>query len=232
MKFKYIFYSVLLSIFCFQNSFAQVPIEEETIVEYGVKQSFPYPKYRIGISPSAFMNFFPGIQISNDYGITDRIQLSSETAYIFQSAYGSSANGFRLKIGPEFNVASNRIIRYSIGLHYLHRTTIADREDQIVFREDNYVEHIDFKRKKVVNGLELYSDLSWKLSPRLTLETGVGFGQGNIIVSDSEKNQFREPDELDIIIDGFNWFTGTDRVGKDVYYIMSFNVNISYTIIQ
>ena len=64
-------------------------------------------KYQLGITPSAILNVFHGIQLSHKFQLTDRIQFDLETAYLFDKLgiADKAFSGFRLRPSIAFRLS-------------------------------------------------------------------------------------------------------------------------------
>lgn len=142
--------------------------------------------YELGFTPSAMVNFFPAIQISNDLKLNNEWALATEAAYIFYSFRSPDldAEGYRYKIGIERHFEINLQENFIIGLHYINRHTTEDREYQEYFIDGELIEYFNFQKEKKLSGLNLYIGNNFYFSEKISMEFGVGFGYGKIIVHD------------------------------------------------
>jgi len=176
------------------------------------------PKYSVGISPSAFLNVYEGVQISQDLRIAKGINLTLESAYIYSSSFypNRKIEGVRLRPGIELDALS-------IGFFYLKRYIKEDFTYLIKHYELKYVRKIPVVRVKDLSGLGINLDLKNKLTDRFRIDLGFGFGLGTLSIRDEIIGGYNREFEYK------NWFV-YDSIGKFFLPIVFFNINISYAI--
>lgn len=203
-------YIVLIFIVPF-SLFGQKESTETAIKSYG------FPKYRIGISPTSVLHWYPSIQVSNDYAIHKRVNATLETGYIFEGApmltninNRTLTSGLENRIGVEFALISNRTFLFSTGLSYMHK--------YILVKGREWVNRGEFLRWQSVSNKFYYNNgyvtlnAHKKLGSKIMLEFGVGIGAGYRI---SKTNRA-------------NFLPRNNEYLPDVYY----NLNISYIIFE
>jgi len=186
---------------------------------------FFLPKYSIGISPSALLNVYEGVQISQDLRISKGINLTLESAYIYSSSFyvDRKIEGIRLRPGIEFLVNNSEEDALAIGLFYLKRYIKEDFSYLVKYFDYDFVRKVPVVKIKDLSGLGMNLDFKNKLTDRFRIDFGFGFGLGTLSIRDE-------------IVDGDNrelkyqnWFV-YDSIGKSFLPIVFFNVNISYAI--
>lgn len=195
-------------------------------------EKIEFKKYALGISPSAILNYYSGIQLSHDIGVRQNVNLAIETGYIFSGVYSENSlatNGFRLKTGVQLMAASSEYLSVNLGISYVYRYSKAPREFTINFWEEEYIELVKFDRTKTVSAVEFNISMYVALTNRLRLEMGMGMGPGIILVEDKNSTQRRNEDSFQFREFNFNLYDGA---GRGFFLLGSFNINLSYILIQ
>lgn len=144
-------------------------------------QEIAFPKYRLGITPTSFANWHPAMQLSFDRGFKEKYNFALEGGYVFTSVF--NGKGYRLRPGIEMMIARGRYIGLSGGFHinYRHsweyninRTRATNGEFLFINYDDNV--------QRILIGANLSENLVIKLSKRIFLELGSGFGVGSYFV--------------------------------------------------
>lgn len=218
---KFIKILSLIIVLGFYNSMLA---QSDTIVKN--ERNAKFAKYALGYSISAFANFFPAVQLSHDFGINDKLNISLETAYIFGSAYSQNVSGFRLKPGIQYGFSSaDEKSYFLIGLQANIRYSEGPRELFEYFPEQNFYKITRTTRSKTLIGGELYLGFRFSLLSRLNLEIGSGLGYGILNVEDADTSD-----------SGFNEFVGIfnpyDLPGRYPFLIVSPHLNLSYDIFK
>ena len=188
-----------------------------------------YGKYAIGISPSALFNFYPGIQVSHDVRLWDRLAFTAETGYIFSSAYSNYVRGFRFKPGVQYLLVRSEQFALAMGVNYVLRYSKSPRSFNLNYFDDNYTEIVQVDREKIISGGEFTMSLIFGLTERLRLEMGGGLGAGRIYINDLNSTQKRDDNGLTFRDFNFNFY---DRAGKQEFLVASFNINLSYVLVK
>jgi hypothetical protein len=140
-------------------------------------QKLEYPSLRIGFTPSALANFYPGIQFSFDKGLK-RSNLEIEAAYIFNSPF--NARGFRIRPGIERLLTNQENSGFSVGIHLHYRWSLEYRN---IIRAAPNGEYLQFfyNEKRVRHYLGPIASFKFihKPAKRLTYEAGLGLGLAN-----------------------------------------------------
>ncbi len=185
-------------------------------------QEFKYNKLAVGISISSLLNSMEAAQVSVDVGLTNRVRLSSEIGYIFNSYFSNSTTGYRIKPSFEVLIYSGREIGFQIGAFALIRNLTVTFKEKVNHEED-YFEYIPVKKSKNLFGTGIAVALVAQITDRLMMEAGIGLGKGTLKVS------------LDKELDSTQtqWFIHSfDRVGEHDFPIVYFNYNFSYSIFK
>lgn len=204
-------------------------------VKLAAQEDIQFHKYAIGFSPSAFANIYSGIQISNDVAILPKLNATIETGYLFRQAGltgGELAGGtlpiqgYRIKAGLQYMMYSSENIGLTFGMNYLQRSQTLEyfREESniLILQEPSYSMR---KTRSTLRGIELNTSIIWKLTDRLRIEFGGGFGWGRNTNKDIENISIPRNDE--------DFFFLIPPVLIDSQLpIFSFNANVSYALIQ
>jgi hypothetical protein len=185
-------------------------------------KKFGYDKLAIGISPSSIFNNVGAIQFSVDARLTNRIRVSSEIAYIYNSSYSYYTSGYRIRPSIEAILYAGEKKGIQLGAFTLIRNFSQDRKIKVRHPE-RYNEYIPVKRSKKLLGAGISLSIVSKKPDRIKIETGGGLGIGAITITD-------EKDIADVREERF--FLSLDRVGKYGFPIIYFNFNISYSIMD
>lgn len=204
-----------------QESSESTEAEED---EYEYVDYIAFEKYSLGITPSAFMNLYGGIQLSQDFGLTERWNISVETGYLFFENYNNAITGYRIKPGLQYMVWSEGIAGFAIGANVNYRNTITEREFVRVYWEEGFRETKKIERTKILIGGEVMFSLFIRLNDVLRMELGAGLGAGDIQTSDSET---LEP-EFRLINRGLQDIF--DLSDDGLVPMGSFHINFSYDI--
>lgn len=183
-----------------------------------------FQKYNVGVSPSAFLNYFPGIQISQDFGINKYLNIPFETAYIYKSVYAPFADGFRIKSGIEWCISPREKAFAIIGIHGIFRRTfeenlLIENNFNAGFRRKYYID-----RTRTLTGGAIVLGCVVKIVDRLYLNFTGGIGGGTLVVT-----QKGVPDEIDVLEERQIWgFAGP----VETYIpVITVNLNFSYNLI-
>jgi hypothetical protein len=158
---------VLIGVKCFAQN-------DSTIVE-----KMHFPRYAIGITPSAILNFYPGLQMSHDIRLHQNLNLSVETGYIpmfLNNNYNSDAAGFRLRTTLETFIKRGRSEALLIGVfvNYRRVETLFDISDTKA--SGSYIEHYRYKEVTEYPGAGLSMSAMIYADRRLTMKFGIGLG--------------------------------------------------------
>ncbi|WP_235299606.1 hypothetical protein [Portibacter marinus] len=137
-----------------------------------------FPKWRIGVTPTALVNLYPGLQMSIDKRLNERINLTCETAYLFTSI--EEQQGIRIRPGVEIFLARSSWVSYVCGVNLTHRFTRGQvvRPTIATNGEFNFLNYR--KLETMLTGMNLSNQLLFKLNSRTYLEAGGGIGIGRL----------------------------------------------------
>jgi hypothetical protein len=193
------------------------------------KEKLEYATYSVGLSPSAFVNFFNGVQVSQDFALKPNLNLTLESAYIFNSIYSDYTQGFRLKPGLEFIVAAGENSAFVMGLHYNYRRTISPRTIGYIYEFDQYTEEVGVDRIKTLHGLMYSLGALGNITDRLRLEFSLGVGLGVLDIRDINSTATRTIDNA-VRFDRSFYFI--DSPTNEFFPLGSINLNFSYIIVE
>ncbi len=185
---------------------------------------FRYEKLRVGFSPSAFLNTYPGLQLSIDKGVRSvpQFNFTLEVASIFRfNTFGERRmRGYRIKPGLEWLLARVEPVGVSLGFYWDLRQTIWKRVEYVSHWDEQYREYADISRTTVLSGGLFGLNLVVHPTPRLMIEGGFALGLGFYTVTDEPKEGYRSQRTGNI-------FLSLDD-GNYSFPLMSFNLNFSY----
>ena len=189
------------------------------------RPNIKFPKYAVGISPSAAINFFEGVQVSNDIGLNDYFNLNLETAYLFGSLNKDRvSNGFRIRPSIEYLPYVAPGFAYIIGFFGLNRFTKEEYFISVSHFEERYNEQIPVIRNKTLYGGGFLFGLMSRINDKILFKFRMGIGGGSLAVEEEssiEDRDFR-----------WNFFNNFDSVGDWQYPIVFTNINFSYIIVR
>ena len=220
MKYIFLFFLLLFGSVCL---YAQ----DESEDEYEYYYPLVFQKYSIGFSPSAFVNFYSGIQFSQDFGIKPNVNLTLETGYIFSSAFLTPVNGLRIKPGFQYLATSNEFVAFLVGASFNYRYINEQRESIFNHFEDGYLETVRFDRIKHFTAAEFNLSVLAKVSEVIRIEFGLGIGAGSLSIEDKNTTQKRTG-ESSFVLFGREF----DTPGKTIMPLASFNLNIQYALVS
>jgi len=186
------------------------------------------PKYSIGISPSSLLNVYEGLQISQDWRIAKRLNLTLESAYIYRSSIHSKRKieGVRLRPGIEILVNHWEENALVVGIFYLKRYIKEDFAHYVNYFEYNFVRKVPVVRVKDFSGFGISLSFKNKLSDRLLMDFGFGIGSGILSIRDDIVGG---GDDRELRYVGWLPY---DSIGESSIPIVIFNINISYAILK
>lgn len=138
-----------------------------------------FPRYALGITPSAVLNFYPGLQISHDIRLDQNLNLGIETAYLpmfLNNNYDSDKVGFRVRTTLETFITRGRSEALLIGVfvNYRRVETLYDISDTKA--SGSYIEHYRYKEVTQYPGAGLSMSAMIYGGSRLTIKFGIGLG--------------------------------------------------------
>lgn len=149
-------------------------------------------RYSFGITPLAFLNKYPGFQLSHNLDIYGPFSMGLESAYIFyiSDADFERAKGFRLRPSLKTRLSDSENFSIGFGFFYNYRRTKAFREVESVRAGGSFIQIIDGSLNSSLSGwgLQLDFDMQKELPD---FYFSVGLGRGRIV------NEYTDP-ELEI----------------------------------
>ena len=128
----------------------------------------------IGITPSALVNVYPGLQMSMDYGLNEWLQITNELGAILDV----SKTGYRWRPGILFSPLRGHFVSISLGLAYNDRKAYQTFEEHVLRAQGQFTELVKNTRKRSIRGAVLVSYLQFRLSEKLKMRIGGGLGSG------------------------------------------------------
>lgn len=193
--------------------------------EYEYVEYISFEKYSIGITPSSFLNLFSGVQISQDFGLSEKLSFSLETGYIFSAFYVKPSSGYNIKPGLQYMFWSEGNIGLVVGANMNYRNTITQRQFIARFWQEQFSEIRVIERNKVLVGGDLMFSMIFLMNEAVKMEFGFGLGLGNLTIVDSE---VLEP-EFRLVRDDIGDFIDTSESG--IIPIGYFHLNFSYDLV-
>jgi len=135
--------------------------------EYEYIEYISFEKYGIGITPSALVNIYGGIQISQDFGLSENLNISLETAYLYNLSFNKPASGFRIKPGIQYMFWSEGITGLAIGINANYRNTTTTRLFRRIYWQENFEETRRVKRNRELIGGDAMFSFFFRLSDAL-----------------------------------------------------------------
>lgn len=145
--------------------------------EYEYYYVYDIPTYRLGISPTALVNYFPAFQLSHDFKVNDDVEFSIETGYVFTSAYGGK--GLRIRVSEEFYLFRNEYIGVFAG-GALTNLFLFEKFEQTIELENAYFKEFTSFRYKYLIGAYLTGGFKWYLGKGVFWENSIGIGVADI----------------------------------------------------
>jgi hypothetical protein len=158
---------VLIGVKCFAQN-------DSTIAE-----KMQFPRYAIGITPSAVINYYKGLQLSHDIRLDPNLNLCIETAYIpdfLDNNFNSDVAGFRLRTTLEsfLNRGSSAALLIGVFINYRRVETLYDISETKATGQ--YVEHYRYKEITDYPGAGFSMSAMIYGDSRLTMKIGIGIG--------------------------------------------------------
>ncbi len=133
---------------------------------------------KIGITPSALVNVYPGIQLNVTYGWNEKFQIENEWAYLIK--IDPKTEGFRTRFLLKYYVHS----RLFVAMGYHHRKTSSNRIETFSRFNNSFNQIIEYKLEKVMNGIPLMIGTTGDISTKISYDLAFGFGIGKILVTE------------------------------------------------
>lgn len=184
--------------------------------------NFVFDKLTIGLTPTALMNPFSGLQFNCDLRLHRKLKTTFEAGYIFNSIHSEKGSGYRIKFGVEFIVYQYNNSAMLLGINKIIRN-VKEEQFETIYYPERYSEKKYFERSKVLNGVQVSFGEIYKINDKLRLSFMLGIGAGNLVVSDSEE------------FNNNNWNSfgfGFNTPGDYFYPVVSFNTKFMYSIFE
>lgn len=164
-------------------------------------EPFDIPKYRVGFSYSAVMDYPSAIQISQDFRLNQFTELSLEIGYI--SGLFTERKGFKFRPSIEMYLLRDEVAGLFIGAA-LNTTNQWQLYNYTLQHEGKYFREYRDVRQKSQFGMFLTGGFKIKLSDLVYWETSMGFG-----VSRRYNSELPLPDNpfINIWEEGNGWNT-------------------------
>jgi len=223
----------LLLIIFFNIAFLQINIAQNSGIrtvkkESGKELNSHNGKFRIGITPSALLNTYSGLQGNMAYNISYRLQFNLEAGWIFYStAFNSSPiSGYRIRPAIRWYVndsdTEDSEYRFHLSLGYNIRNTIAQRTGNFSLSGGSFANNIAYEQERTVTGLAVLFGTDVWLNNRTILDMGLGFGLGKINIAD-----INTPNNSSKVISDL---ISSDRPGKNLFPILILNIRFQYSL--
>ena len=180
-----------------------------------------FPKFRIGITPSAILNSHPAIQLSFDRRLSKKWNLSLESGFIFTSI--ENAKGFRLRPGIETFLARSSWVSLTGGFHLNYRYSVDYSHENTMARGGDFVRwHYNARTAVTRIGLNFSENLLFRITDKCFVEVGSGIGITSIMTNRwSTEFTFQELTFSSNLLGGagyspylYSHFTFSYRIGK------------------
>ncbi len=185
-------------------------------------QKYEYPRWALGVTPSALGNLNPGLQLSFDRRLSRKVNFDLESAYIFFSPF--KARGFRIRPGVEFLLASGEKTGFTLGVYYNYRWTSESRIARTVHPSGEFT-RIDWNHRRIRQYMGPLILLKFLQNSRGRWTYNFAFGGGLADYRIFEEN----PLDPSTRLDSNNDFFILDR-SIGFFVLANFHLNVSYTI--
>lgn len=111
-------------------------------------------RYQLGITPSAIINVFHGVQLSHKFQLTSRIRFDLETAYLFDrlGIFDKAFSGYRIRPSIAFRFYENLHEGFDINLFYNYRKFRYFGEREFIRANGAYKEILQIERNTMLQG--------------------------------------------------------------------------------
>ena len=172
----------IISISCFaQNSgIRDIERNEEEDLER------PADVFRIGITPSALINTYIGLQINGAVNFSDRVQFNMEAGVIVSSSAFNSTKtqGHRLRPALRWYVTHGTEYRFHLSIGYNIRYTKSQRISGFSSPDGSIFNNFPYEQERKVTGPAFLVGVDYWLNNRIVLDLGFGLGSGRVKITD------------------------------------------------
>lgn len=148
---------------------------------YVKRDSLPKLKYEIGITPSALLNVYRGVQVYQKLNFGNNMSVQLESGYIFHSAYFDDkyVSGFRLRPSLVLPIHITSSIKYEWNVFLQYRYINFERESEQIRGNGAYTELTKSTRLNQFYGGGLGISMSEKIQS-INYRVGLGMGLGKM----------------------------------------------------
>lgn len=181
------------------------------------------PGLRVGLTPTAVLNYYGGVQGTVRYARSDLMELGVETAYIYDGLRANTS-GYRVRANARFFPFSNANKGMYFGAGYHYRST-SQKSSQWVDRfGGQYQEEIEVTRHRVFRGVPFLFGMVGEILPSVQIDLGIGGGPGTLDISIEGL-----PSDVDPIqFDNREFLFGTHDAGTHSVAMFYFHFAIMY----
>ena len=208
---------ILIALIFFFNSKGQESIDFSLNSEY---TDFSLSNYQLGLTPSALLNRYTGLQLSQRIRIYKPLSLRLETTYIFSIWHDdfNDASGFRVRPSIQLKVSSIKNFRGYFGIFYNERRLRAYRSANIIRAGGNFIETVEGHMDSKMRGWGVEFEFDFNQSLR-NFSFSIGLGSGRI----SNDYSHEELIILDVWLD--NEFSSGSGFG---YFIFFYSIHYRF----
>ena len=172
------------------------------------------------MSPSAFINIYPGIQMGIEKGIYPNFNIELEGAYLFPVSSNSdlSRHGYRIKLGLKYFVSNESSLNFIL----FYRRVFHDRVDDFSRFNDAFFQTFEYQKSKLLIGPTIGTTNHISLSEKIMMEVGASAGIGRYKVT----NQGVPVDAR--IANDFGLFSWYENEGNYNFIILSMQVKFKF----
>lgn len=141
---------------------------------------------RLGLTPSALLNIYPGLQINGAIVISDNFLFTAEAGRIFYSVTSNedAIKGYRLRPGLRYYFSDQENSQFHISLAVNYRATNSERIGHFDVLNIPTVVISKFNQKRTLKGLATILGVDYWISSNMVLDLGLGLGYNRLITED------------------------------------------------
>jgi hypothetical protein len=179
--------------------------------------------FRIGVTPSAFLNVYPALQMNAAVNLSYKIQFNMEGGLIIAGSAFNKAktNGYRIRPALRWYVTEAAETRFHLSIAYNIRYTKSQRVSPFSLQNGGFIAAFPYEQERKVRGPAFLVGLDYWFNKRIVLDVGFGIGLGrlNIIDIDTPPNSFKSSSSI-----------GHDKPGKSNFPIFILNIRFQYAL--